>query len=95
LFAFYLQDDFKVHPRVMINAGLRYEFTTMPIDLYGRDSALPNLSDRAPTTGQLYRNPTYKNISPRIGWHGMSSVPARRPFAAATACTSIPTINRT
>ena len=67
LFALYLQDDFKVHPRVTVNAGIRYEFTTMPVDLYGRDSALPNLSDRAPTTGQLYQNPTYKNISPRIG----------------------------
>jgi hypothetical protein len=67
LFALYLQDDFKVHPRVTINAGLRYEFTTMPIDLYGRDSALPDLTAAAPTTGQLYQNPTYKNISPRIG----------------------------
>jgi hypothetical protein len=53
---------------VTVNAGLRYEFTTMPIDIYGRDSALPNLMDPAPTLGQLYKNPTYKNISPRIGF---------------------------
>ncbi|HYP08890.1 MAG TPA: TonB-dependent receptor, partial [Bryobacteraceae bacterium] len=67
LMALYLQDDFKVHPRLTVNAGLRYEFTTTPIDIYGRDSALPNLMDRAPTLGQLYQNPTYKNLSPRVG----------------------------
>jgi hypothetical protein len=41
----------------------------MPVDIYGRDSSLPNLfTDRAPTPGELYRNPTYKNISPRLGF---------------------------
>ena len=28
LFGFYLQDDFRLSPRVTVNAGLRYEFTT-------------------------------------------------------------------
>jgi hypothetical protein len=68
LFGAYVQDDFKVHSRVTINAGLRYEFATMPEDIYGRDSALINLTDSAPTIGPLYKNPTYKNISPRIGF---------------------------
>ena len=27
-------------PRLTLNGGLRYEFTTMPEDIYGRDSAL-------------------------------------------------------
>jgi carboxypeptidase family protein/TonB-dependent receptor-like protein len=67
LFGFYAQDSIEVHPRVTLNAGLRYEFTTMPVDKYGRDSALINLSDPAPTVGQLYRNPTYTNLSPRAG----------------------------
>ncbi len=41
----------------------------MPKDIYGRDSALPNvLTDRVPTTGQLYENPTYKNVAPRGGF---------------------------
>ena len=39
----------------------------MPVDIYGRDSALPNLLDPTPTLGQLYENPSKKNISPRIG----------------------------
>lgn len=65
----YLQDDWKLHPRFTLNAGVRYEFTTMPVDIYGRDSALLNLfTDRAPTEGELYKNPTYKNISPRVGF---------------------------
>ena len=68
LFAGYLQDTYRVHPRLTLNAGLRYETTTTPRDIYGRDSALPNLTDRAPTTGQLYRNPTRKNLSPRVGF---------------------------
>ena len=68
LFGFYAQDEFTISPRVTLNAGVRYEFTTMPEDIYGRDSALPNpLTDRAPVTGQLYQNPTYTNLSPRAG----------------------------
>jgi carboxypeptidase family protein len=68
LFAGYVQDTFRVHPRLTLNAGLRYETTTMPEDLYGRDSALPSLTDRAPTVGPLYQNPTRKNLSPRVGF---------------------------
>jgi hypothetical protein len=41
LFGAYLQDDFRVSPRVTINAGLRYEFSTLPKEKYDRDSALP------------------------------------------------------
>jgi carboxypeptidase family protein/TonB-dependent receptor-like protein len=66
-FAGYAQDTFQVHPRVTLNAGLRYEATTLPVDIHGRDSALPSLTDRAPTVGPLYRNPTLKNFSPRVG----------------------------
>ena len=68
LFGFYLQDNFKLASRLSVNLGLRYEFATQPKDIYGRDSALPNLfRDATPTVGQLYQNPTHKNISPRIG----------------------------
>src|SRR5688572_29355604 len=66
-FAGYLQDDLKVHPRLTINAGLRYETATLPVDIYGRDSALPSLADTSPTVGPLYKNPTRLNLSPRVG----------------------------
>ncbi len=68
LFAGYAQDTFRLHPRLTLNAGLRYETTTMPVDIYGRDSSLPHLSDRAPTVGPLYENPTHMNLSPRVGF---------------------------
>jgi hypothetical protein len=68
LFGFYAQDDVKVHPRLTLNLGLRYEVATMPEDIYGRDVSLRNLSDARVTPGPLSQNPTYKNISPRLGF---------------------------
>jgi len=68
LFGFYALDKFRAHPRVTLDYGLRYEFTTMPVDIYGRDSALIRLSDPAPTVGPLFQNPTLKNFSPRFGF---------------------------
>jgi hypothetical protein len=63
----YLQDDFRVHPRVSLTAGLRWEFMTLPVDTGGRDSALVDLTDRTATTGQLYEGADYDNLSPRLG----------------------------
>ncbi|HJR61371.1 MAG TPA: TonB-dependent receptor [Vicinamibacterales bacterium] len=68
LFGLYVQDDFQVTPQLTLNGGLRYEFHTLPKDIYGRDSALPDLTASAPTTGQLYENSSYKNVSPRAGF---------------------------
>ena len=67
LFGFYAQDDFQITPRLTLNGGLRYEFTTLPADKYGRDVAMPSLSDPVETIGPLYKNPTYTNLSPRAG----------------------------
>jgi hypothetical protein len=68
LFGFYAQDDFQVTPRLSVNAGLRYEFSTLPREKYERDSALPDLMGREPVIGPLYQNPTYTNLSPRGGF---------------------------
>jgi hypothetical protein len=68
LFGFYAQDEYRVSRNLSLNAGLRYEFTTMPEDIYGRDSSLPDLSAAQPTIGPLYENPTYTNLSPRAGF---------------------------
>jgi hypothetical protein len=67
LFGFYAQDDYQITPRLTLNGGVRYEFTTMPEDIYGRDSALPDLTASQPTTGRLYEGPSYENFSPRGG----------------------------
>ncbi len=68
LFGFYIQDNVRITPRLTLNLGLRHEFTTMPRDTRGRDSTLISLTDSAPTVGQLYQNPTHKNLSPRLGF---------------------------
>ena len=68
LFGFYAQDNVRVAQRLTLNAGLRYEFATLPRDIQGRDSTLLQLSDTSPTTGQLYQNPTLRNVSPRVGF---------------------------
>ena len=68
LFGFYLQDDFQVTPRLTVNAGLRYEFSTLPEEKYGRDVAMPDLTAPTETIGPLYENPTFTNLSPRAGF---------------------------
>ena len=68
LFGLYAQDDFQISPRLTLNAGVRYEFSTMPREKYNRDSALPDLMASQPTIGPLYENPTYTNVSPRGGF---------------------------
>jgi Carboxypeptidase regulatory-like domain/TonB dependent receptor-like, beta-barrel len=62
LFGFYAQDEFQVTPRLTLNGGLRYEFSTLPEDKYGRDVAMPDLHAAEPVIGPLYENPTYGNL---------------------------------
>ena len=67
LFGFYLQDDFRIHPRLTMNLGLRYEFATVPHEIRQRDVTLTNPEDTTPTLGSLYNNPTLGNVAPRLG----------------------------
>ncbi len=68
LFGVYLQDDYRVSPRLTLNLGLRYEFATVPEELQGRDTTLLHLTDPEPTVGKLYENPTKTNLAPRFGF---------------------------
>jgi hypothetical protein len=70
----YVQDDFKVNPRLTLNVGLRYEFST---PLYEDQNRLSNYD---PTTNTIVRatdgslfqrslvHPDYKNFAPRLGF---------------------------
>ena len=65
----YAQDDYRVLPRLTLNLGLRYEFTTTPNEKRGRQAFITNiLTQTVFTPGALQSNPSYKDISPRIGF---------------------------
>jgi hypothetical protein len=69
----YVQDDFKVSPKLTLNLGMRYEFAT---PVYDRDNHMANFD---PTTNSLVFaqngsiasralvNPSYNNWGPRAG----------------------------
>ncbi len=79
---FYFQDDWRVHPRLAINFGVRYELTTPPVELYNRVTDLvlnPDITAVAsvvpgevnPFTGQTMPRGLIKtnpdNWGPRLG----------------------------
>jgi len=63
----YFQDIWRLNSNLTLNLGLRYEFTTVPEEKEGRVSNLINFLDPEVTIGVLYKNPTKKSFSPRIG----------------------------
>jgi hypothetical protein len=66
---FYLQDDYRVLHRLTVNLGLRYEFNTTPTEKNGRQSYFPNiLTATAPASGPILADPSYRDVSPRLGF---------------------------
>ena len=83
LFAGYIQDDWRVRPRLTLNLGVRYEFTTLPKDANNRIQEITTLVNCAtpgvaPSPSSpcgpvhvgsfIASNPTTKNFEPRIGF---------------------------
>lgn len=68
IFGIYLQDDYRLSNRLTVNLGLRYEYSSTPKEKYNRDISLRRLTDTQVTIGPLFRNPTTRNISPRVGF---------------------------
>ncbi|HWF37749.1 MAG TPA: TonB-dependent receptor [Candidatus Acidoferrales bacterium] len=67
-FGFYAQDDYRVSSKLTFNLGLRYEFMTSLHELNNQGYTLGNyLTGSTFIQGPVLDNPTYKNVSPRIG----------------------------
>jgi len=72
--ALYIQDDWRVTPKLTVNVGLRWEFAT---PLWDRDNNWSNFNPATDTmiratSGSLYDralvNPNYKDFGPRLGF---------------------------
>jgi outer membrane receptor protein involved in Fe transport len=69
LIGLYAQDDWSATHNLTLNLGVRYEFITDPHELDGRSSALPDLqSSNFVTGGDIFKNPSHKNVAPRAGF---------------------------
>ena len=76
-FGGYLQDDYRATQRLTLNLGVRYEVATTPSDKSGKNYGYSNLasgtldcpgSTCVAQPGAVWKNPTLKNFSPRVGF---------------------------
>jgi hypothetical protein len=83
LFGVYAEDDIKLRKTLVINAGMRYEITTVPTEAHGLTAVLPNLgltgtpsaepicgvtASGCAGRGPLFSNPTLHDFEPRVGF---------------------------
>lgn len=78
IFGVYINDDWHALPNLTINAGLRYEMSTVPSEVHGRLATLRTLDAVSPHLGDpLFNNPTLRNFEPRLGF-------SYQPFKSGT-----------
>jgi hypothetical protein len=69
LYGFFVQDDFRAHPRLTVNLGLRYEFITVPTEVNGKIANLRTLDAPQIIVGDpFFNNPSLLNFAPRVGF---------------------------
>jgi hypothetical protein len=71
IFAGYIQDDILLRSNLTVNLGLRYEMSTVPIEIRGHMSTLRSSIHQSLATAHigngLFQNPTLQNFAPRVG----------------------------
>ncbi|MBA2304345.1 MAG: TonB-dependent receptor, partial [Acidobacteria bacterium] len=68
LVGLFVQDDWSLRRNLTVNAGVRYEFITVPTEAEDRVASMPDLN-AAPVTGRpLFDNPSLGNVAPRAGF---------------------------
>jgi carboxypeptidase family protein/TonB-dependent receptor-like protein len=68
LIGFFLQDDFRLTPRLTLNLGARYEVATNPTEVNGKIANLRNVTDPMVTLGGDFFKTPKSNIAPRFGF---------------------------
>lgn len=69
LVGLFVQDDVRIGQRLVVNAGLRWEFVTTPTEKNDKVSNLRNIMDPAVNVGgDLFKNQTHKDLAPRLGF---------------------------
>jgi carboxypeptidase family protein len=77
LLGLYVQDDISVRPGLTLNAGLRYEIVSVPVEVNGKMANVRNINpsylatltfDRTDVGSPYILNPSLKNFAPRLGF---------------------------
>ena len=69
LYSGYVQDDYRLTPRITLNLGLRYEFQAVPTEdknQFGNFDPAVGFEQVGKNIGSIYK-PDHKNFAPRIG----------------------------
>lgn len=67
-FGFYVQDNWRMSPRLTMNIGLRWEPQTPAVEAKGNLANLRHVADAQSTIGNpFWINHSWKNFSPRVG----------------------------
>jgi hypothetical protein len=64
----YFQDNWRARENLTFNLGLRWEAVSTPEEKDGKLSNLVDFFDPNVTVGVLFKNPTKKSFSPRVGF---------------------------